>query len=95
MPIYEYEPDGHDCLMCEGRVSAIQGINDEPLKFCPDCGLAVRRVISRFNSQVSKGNPIEKGGKQGFTTYRKMETGKYERISGSEGPETFEAPKVD
>lgn len=93
MPIYEYEPDGHDCLMCEGRVSAIQGINDEPLKFCPDCGLGVRRIISRFNSQIAKGNPINTGEKQGFTTYRKMETGKYERIAGSEGPETFEAPK--
>ena len=78
--------------MCDGRVAAIQGINDEPLKYCPDCGLDVRRVVSRFSSQVSRGNPIEKGDKRGFSTFRKMESGKWEKIAGTEGPDTFERP---
>lgn len=78
--------------MCDGRVAAIQGINDAPLKYCPDCGLDVRRVISAFNSQVSKGNPIEKGVPRGFSTFRKMESGKWEKIAGNEGPDTFERP---
>ena len=28
MPIYEYEPDDRDCLMCDGRVAVIQGSNE-------------------------------------------------------------------
>lgn len=92
MPIYEYEPDGHDCLMCEGRVAAIQPIGEEALRFCPDCGLDVKRVISRFSSQVSRGNPIEKGEKRGYDTYRKVEDGKWERIAGTRGPEMIVKP---
>lgn len=92
MPIYEYEPDGHDCFMCEGRVAAIQEIGAEPLKFCPDCGLEVRRVISRFNAQFSRGNPIEKGGKREFNAWKKVEDGKWERIAGTQGPEMIVRP---
>lgn len=95
MPIYEYEPEGHDCLMCEGRVCAIQEIGAEPLKYCPDCGLDVKRVVSRFNAQMSRGNPIEKGEKRGYDTYRKVEDGKWERIAGTKGPEMIVRPSDD
>lgn len=81
MPIYEYEPDGHDCLMCDGRVAVIQGVNDEPLKYCPDCGLEVRRVISKASFKLSKGN-FDSAAKKGFTTFRKTEKGVYEKIAG-------------
>ena len=92
MPIYEYEPDGHDCLMCEGLVAAIQPIGAEPLRHCPDCGLDVKRILSRFNAQVSRGNPIEKGEKREFTAWKKVESGRWERIAGTEGPQTIERP---
>lgn len=93
MPIYEYEPDGHDCLMCDGRVPVIQAIGDEPLRFCPDCGLEVRRIISHFNAQVSKGDPIAKGERREFNAWKKVEDGKWERIAGSQGPEMIERPE--
>lgn len=33
MPIYEYQ-----CQNCGHKFEEIQGINDEPLKKCPECG---------------------------------------------------------
>ena len=79
--------------MCEGRVDVIQSLGDEPLAYCPDCGLDVKRVVSRFNAQTSRGNPIVKGEKRGYDTYRKVEEGKWERIAGTRGPEMIEKPK--
>ena len=93
MPIYEYEPDGHDCLMCEGRVAAIQPLGEAALKYCPDCGLDVKRVVSRFNAQVSRGDPIAKGEKRDFNAWKRVEDGKWERIAGTQGPEILERPK--
>ena len=81
MPIYEYEPDGHDCLMCEGRVAAIQGINEEPLSYCPDCGLKVRRVISKASFKMAKGGADE-AAKRGFTTFKRAEAGIWEKVAG-------------
>jgi len=40
MPIYEYECDG-----CGYRFERQQSIASEPVKRCPHCGEAVRRVI--------------------------------------------------
>ncbi|MFQ5885616.1 MAG: FmdB family zinc ribbon protein [Anaerolineae bacterium] len=40
MPIYEYECDG-----CGHRFERHQSIASEPVKRCPRCGGAVRRVI--------------------------------------------------
>lgn len=81
MPIYEYEPADHDCLMCDGRVRVIQGINDEPLRYCPDCGLPVRRVISAASFKISSGG-TSKAGDRGFTTWKKVESGTWEKVSG-------------
>jgi putative FmdB family regulatory protein len=47
MPIYEYKAaDGVRCRLCMGRFEVRQGIDDEPLKTCPECGAAVRRLFS-------------------------------------------------
>jgi putative FmdB family regulatory protein len=48
MPIYEYKAvgDAH-CKLCRGRFEVRQGINDEPLSKCPECGAEVRRLFSR------------------------------------------------
>jgi len=41
MPLYEYEceADGH-------RFEVIQKFSDPPVTICPDCGAAVRRLLS-------------------------------------------------
>jgi putative FmdB family regulatory protein len=48
MPIYEYKAkDGTHCKLCKGRFEVRQGINDEPLTRCPECGAEIKRLFSR------------------------------------------------
>jgi len=48
MPIYEYKSkNGAHCRLCKGRFEVRQGINDEPLKRCPECGAEIMRLFSR------------------------------------------------
>lgn len=94
MPIYEYEPEDRDCLICEGRTEVIQNISDPPLKYCPTCGLEVRRVVSRASFKLSTGTNPDKAAERGFTTFKKVEKGKWERIGG-EGPDMIVGSKED
>ncbi|HWA83712.1 MAG TPA: zinc ribbon domain-containing protein [Fimbriimonadaceae bacterium] len=82
MPIYEYEPDDRECLMCDGRIEVIQGIEEEPLEFCPQCGLEVRRVISRASFKMARATGADRAADKGLTTFRKTEKGKWEKIAG-------------
>lgn len=42
MPIYEYQ-----CQKCEHVLEALQKISEEPLRFCPECGVeGLKRLIS-------------------------------------------------
>ena len=54
MPIYEYEPVNlnQTCNKCQYGFEYIQNINDNPLKKCPGCGHAVRKVISWCRAAV-------------------------------------------
>jgi putative FmdB family regulatory protein len=94
MPVYEYEPSDHDCLMCDGRVAVIQGIHDSALKYCPHCGLGVRRVISQVTIKLEDNIPQDKAAQKGFITYRRAEKGVWEKISG-EGPDLMVGTKQD
>ncbi len=48
MPIYEYKSkNGANCKLCKNKFEVRQGINDEPLKRCPECGADIRRLFSR------------------------------------------------
>ena len=47
MPIYEYKATGKaHCKLCRGKFEVRQGMNDEPLRSCPNCGSEVSRVFS-------------------------------------------------
>lgn len=94
MPVYEYEPDDRDCLMCDGRVDVIQGIGEDPLKYCPWCGLDVKRVISRVTFKIQGSAPEDNTSRKGFTTFRKAEKGVWEKVSG-EGPDVLTGTKDD
>jgi putative FmdB family regulatory protein len=50
MPTYEYE-----CLDCQHRFEKFQGIKDEPLKVCPECGGRLRRLIGTGGGIIFKG----------------------------------------
>lgn len=82
MPIYEYEPDDRICYMCDGRVEVIQGINDEPLKLCPYCGLDVKKVVSRATFQLSIDTGPDKAANLSFTKYKRAEKGVWEKVGG-------------
>lgn len=47
MPIYEYQ-----CMKCRNEFEAMQKFSDSPLKKCPSCGGAVKRLISRSSFQL-------------------------------------------
>ena len=40
MPLYEYE-----CFVCHDRFERIQKTTADPIKICPGCGGAVRRLL--------------------------------------------------
>lgn len=82
MPIYEYELELDECLMCPGRFEALQEVADEPLKFCPHCGLAARRVVSRASIQTSGKVDYEKAARRGLTTWRRTGKGQWEKVAG-------------
>ena len=49
MPIYEYK-----CSECGHFMDALQGVNDSPLKVCPECSeKSLKRLISAPNFRLS------------------------------------------
>ena len=49
MPIYEYK-----CSECGHFMDALQGVNDLPLKVCPECSeKSLKRLISAPNFRLS------------------------------------------
>lgn len=50
MPVYEYE-----CPACEIVHEVQQRIADDPLQDCPDCGGAVKKIVSRSSFQLKGG----------------------------------------
>ena len=51
MPTYEYE-----CKSCKHRFEEFQSITDEPIKKCPRCGKAVRRLFGGGMGIIFKGS---------------------------------------
>lgn len=54
MPIYEYQAKSpkKSCRHCCTPFEMLQAMRDEPLRTCPECGAAVRRIISWCRSNV-------------------------------------------
>ena len=88
MPIYEYQPatDRH-CEHCVEGFETLRKIQDPPLELCPRCGAPVSRRISAPNLAKSGPDMSESNiEKHGFTQYRKVEKGVYEKTVGK-GPD--------
>lgn len=82
MPIYEYEPKDHDCLLCPNRVEVMQSVGAPALDFCPHCGLEVRKIVSPMSVGKSRTPNADRAGEKGLTTYRRAEKGKWEKLAG-------------
>ena len=54
MPIYEYESldQKNSCPTCARPFEVLQGIQDPPLRVCPDCGKPLRKLISWCRAAV-------------------------------------------
>lgn len=78
MPIYEYE---HTAAACErGSVfETRQTLAEAPLKRCPTCGGAVRKLISRVGISTPKTNAELRD--LGFTKLVKRDDGVYENVT--------------
>lgn len=88
MPIYEYQPDGEEhCDFCKEGFELLRKISDPPLTHCPRCSAPVIRKISAPNLG-SAGPSLNESNieKHGFTQYRKLEKGVYEKTAGK-GPD--------
>ena len=48
MPTYEYQPveEGSGCEACAAGFDVLQGMSEEPLTECPECGATIARVIT-------------------------------------------------
>jgi len=88
MPIYEYQAAGKDCCeFCQNVFDIMQKLSDEPLNICPECHNPVKRKISRPNlASPAPSLSNENIEKHGFTQFRKVEKGVYEKTAGK-GPD--------
>ena len=59
MPIYEYQAlrATPSCPKCADCFEWIQGIHDQPLRVCPDCGARVGKIISACHAAVAESSP--------------------------------------
>lgn len=88
MPIYEYQAEGDShCALCRDGFDTLRKLNDPPLETCPECDAPVVRKISAPNI-ASAGASLDESNieKHGFTQYRKVEKGVYEKTIGK-GPD--------
>ncbi len=93
MPFYEYasqEPPG--CDHCRQAFTVLQRLSDDPLSHCPACGAAVRRLISSPSVVAGQAHRLKESNieKAGFTQYRKIGKGVYEKTAGK-GPGVISA----
>ena len=81
MPIYEYEAvdSAAACSRCATPFELMQRISDAPLTACPDCGAAVRRLISRPAMGTSKSGFDSRAKAAGFHKLQKLGKGEYEK----------------
>lgn len=93
MPFYEYIQTGDaGCPHCRDGFTVLQRLADGALDRCPECGGPVRKLVSPPNvvgrhSGAPSTNSIEKAG---FTQYRKIGKGVYEKSAGK-GPSIISA----
>ncbi len=88
MPFYEYIQSGESgCSHCRNGFTVLQRLTDSPLVECPECRAGVRRLISAPYVVGNSGSDLKpsKIEQAGFTQYRKIGKGVYEKSAGK-GP---------
>ena len=82
MPIYEYEAvdEKKSCGYCRKGFSQLQSMKDKPLTECPDCGNAVRKIVSTVSLSTREKSLDKQAKKHGFTKLVKEDKGKYRKL---------------
>ena len=75
MPIYVYRAAGKGCEHCQRGFELLQGLREEPVQHCPECGAQVQRVPGPFST--GKGDVLSDGSLRdhGFQKLRRTEKG--------------------
>ena len=80
MPLYEYEVCEGGCLACGGKFTLRRPLSAPELTKCPACKKPVRKLISSFSTpNLLKPTSHSDAKKAGFTVYKKISKGEYER----------------
>jgi len=79
MPLYEYELCEGGCKVCGGRFELQRPMKTPPLKECPVCHKAVRKVFGAvyMPKHLKKVN-VREATNNGFTVLKKTSKGEYE-----------------
>jgi len=80
MPVYEYEHLGEGCALGRG-FELSQSMYSAPFTTCPECGQAVRKLISLASINTPKGNSDLKN--LGFTKLVRRDNGIYENVTAT------------
>jgi putative FmdB family regulatory protein len=87
MPIYEYRSSTTGCAHCDAGFELLRRLSDPELVHCPYCSAPITRVISAPSLAIGGSHLLneKKVGDAGFTQYRKIGKGVYEKTAGK-GP---------
>ena len=91
MPIHEYVPlEGRGCALCCYGFERMQALHEPALTTCPACGGALRRALGAPAVIDGQAHVLRESNvaRHGFSQYRRLEKGRYEKITG-DGPDTI------
>jgi putative FmdB family regulatory protein len=74
MPIYEYQStdESKGCRKCRNKFEVFQGISEEPLSVCPDCGTDIIKVISWCRALVIEPSDYQAGVESKVSEYERQ-----------------------
>jgi len=81
MPIREYiaVDKKKSCPYCRNGFEQIERIDSLPNSLCPRCGSKVKRVLSAPHIGFSQSGLDDRAKSAGFSKFRKIGTGEYEK----------------
>ena len=81
MPIYEYEVQNpiRSCPHCRSGFDVLQGLNEDALRACPECGHPVVKRISSHTVGGSKSGYDQRAKEAGFHKLKRADKGVYEK----------------
>lgn len=92
MPLYDYIAERDGCEYCRQPFEVMRKLSEPELAACPRCGTLIRRMISAPGIATGGAHRLKEGHleKHGFTQYRKVGKGVYEKTVGK-GPKYIQS----